>query len=33
MSAYQTPEGIEIKGKFLPEYAEVLTPEALGVFC
>lgn len=32
MSAYQTPEGIEIKGKFTPEYAEILTPEALAFF-
>ncbi len=29
MSAYQTPEGIEITGKFTPEYAEILTTEAL----
>lgn len=32
MSAYQTPEGIEITGKFTPEYAEILTPEALAFF-
>jgi malate synthase len=32
MSAYQTPEGIQINGKFTPEYAEILTPEALAFF-
>ncbi len=32
MSAYQTPEGIEIIGKFKSEYAEILTPEALAFF-
>jgi malate synthase len=29
MPAYQTPEGMEITGKFSPEFAEILTPEAL----
>ena len=32
MSAYQTPEGIQINGKFTTEYADILTPEALGFF-
>ncbi|CAF3326932.1 unnamed protein product [Rotaria sp. Silwood2] len=29
MSTYQTPEGMQITGKFTPEYAGILTPEAL----
>ena len=29
MSVYITPEGMEIKGKFSSEFAEILTPEAL----
>src|SRR3954464_993672 len=29
MSVYQLPQGMEITGKFLPEYADILTPEAL----
>ncbi|MDB5227936.1 MAG: malate synthase [Bacteroidota bacterium] len=29
MSEYQAPQGMEIKGKFLPEYADILTLEAL----
>jgi malate synthase len=32
MSAYNTPEGVEIKGAYKPEYAEILTPEALEFF-
>ncbi|HQD12992.1 MAG: malate synthase A [Chitinophagales bacterium] len=29
MAQYQTPEGMQITGKYTPEYAEILTPEAL----
>ncbi len=29
MSQYQTPKGMEIKGAFSPEFAAILTPEAL----
>jgi malate synthase len=32
MSAYITPEGVEITGAYKPEYAEILTPEALSFF-
>lgn len=32
MSAYITPEGVQITGAYTPEYAEILTPEALAFF-
>lgn len=32
MSTYQTPTGIEINGKYTPEFAEILTPDALSFF-
>jgi malate synthase len=29
MAAYNTPDGMQISGKYTPEFAEILTPEAL----